>query len=166
MFGGDPGEIITTFNDDVRRYTGPDVIAQIDYATSTAPTSGWCEDINTVRVYTPPEDDDVLNNDDKQWIHDEIVEILARAKDGSFLPVLRSDTDAVQTAISEVPKRTSVRRGRRRHRHARADRARRPHDLPAHGSHVPHVHRSWSSDPNAEVDRYDRCIRRPSTTHR
>lgn len=50
-FGGDTGEIITTFNADVRRYTGSDVISQIERDFSGS-YLGWCEDINTVRVYT------------------------------------------------------------------------------------------------------------------
>jgi hypothetical protein len=63
VFGGSTGEIVTTFNDDVRRYTagsGPEVIAQIE-RDFEASYLGWTESINGVRVYAPapppPEDD-------------------------------------------------------------------------------------------------------------
>jgi hypothetical protein len=65
VFGGDPGEIITTFNDDVRRYTGPDVIAQVerDFDGSYL---GWTESINGVRVHVPGGDEDMDADQDQR----------------------------------------------------------------------------------------------------
>lgn len=46
------GAYVTTFNDDVRLYPGPNGIAGIERDFS-ASFLGWGEDINGVRVYTP-----------------------------------------------------------------------------------------------------------------
>jgi hypothetical protein len=57
--GNQPGEILTTYNDDVRRYLGSswaDVIRQIE-RDFDGPYLGWSEDINTVTVWTDEGDD-------------------------------------------------------------------------------------------------------------
>lgn len=54
-FGGDPaiGEVTTTFNDDVRRYTGDGISAvERDF---DAQYLGWSEDLNEVRVWSAPD---------------------------------------------------------------------------------------------------------------
>lgn len=61
VFKGDTGEIITTFNADVRRYTASSTSAVIDAICRdfSGTYQGWAEDINRVTVWTPtpPEED-------------------------------------------------------------------------------------------------------------
>jgi len=62
VFGGSAGEIITTFNADVRRYTASTSSAAIDAICRDFDGTylGWTEDINRVTVWAPePEEDDV-----------------------------------------------------------------------------------------------------------
>lgn len=65
VFGCSAHEIVTTFNDQIRSYVGPDAIDQVcrDFDGTYL---GWSEDLNTVRVHEPatePEAPDVdLNN--------------------------------------------------------------------------------------------------------
>jgi len=97
VFGGDPGggEIITTFNADVRRYTGPDAIAQIE-RDFDGTYLGWAEDINRVTVWSPPAppEDDVTPEE-------VYAQSAAATKD-----VLRSDE--FQGYIRDLPWRASI----------------------------------------------------------
>jgi hypothetical protein len=65
VFGGGPpaNEIMTTFNDDVRQYSGEDAISAIE-RDFEGTYLGWCEDINTVRVWSPGDDGGDLDMDE------------------------------------------------------------------------------------------------------
>lgn len=69
VFGGASGEIITTFNADVRRYTASSTSAAIDMIVrdfGPGQYLGWTEDINRVRVLdvVPPPGPDPITEDD------------------------------------------------------------------------------------------------------
>lgn len=73
VFGGATGEIITTFNADVKRYTassGSAVISAIERDFSGS-YLGWTEDINRVRVLdvVPPPGPNPIPEDDDMTIH-------------------------------------------------------------------------------------------------
>jgi len=69
VFGGDAGEIITTFNADVRQYwgdNGPDVIAQIE-RDFDGTYLGWTEEVSEVRIYDPtPQEEPDMTPDESQ----------------------------------------------------------------------------------------------------
>jgi hypothetical protein len=54
--GANPGEVLTTYNDDVRRYTAESWDTVIDMMDRDFDGTylGWTEDVNTVTVWAPP----------------------------------------------------------------------------------------------------------------